>query len=166
MGSPSGVEHQQNPVWLWHCTGRKWPSEWHCGTKMVAAGLTWPPLFWASRAWLCASWHLDRPGSKTERHVCSVSVRSTGGGASSSSSSGGVDGRRYVPEQRARGASRSCVLMHCALWKAHSDLYSLPLLPHTALWRPLWQSRTQPRGHMFSAIKKGCKTNMFRKNFV
>lgn len=58
------------------------------------------------------------------------------------------------------------MLMHCALWKAQSDLYSLPLLPHTALWRPLWQSRTQPRGHMFSVIRNGYKTNIYRNEFI
>lgn len=62
-----------------------------------------------------------------------------------------------LPAQWARGTMRSCVLMHCARWKEHSDLYKRPLLPQTALWRPLWQSRTQPRGHMFSVIRKGCK---------
>lgn len=62
-----------------------------------------------------------------------------------------------VPVQWARGAVRSCVLMHWALWKAHRDLYRRPLLPHTALWRPLWQSSTQPRGHMFSVIRNGCR---------
>lgn len=67
-GLPSGVEHQQYPVWLWHCTGRKWPSGWHAGTNMAAAGLSW---LWTvfSRAWARASWHLDWLRSKIKREI-------------------------------------------------------------------------------------------------
>lgn len=71
-GLPSGVEHQQYPVWLWHCMGMKWPSGLHAGTKTAAAGL--PRLrALASRPWARASWHLVCNGSKTEEisiHMC------------------------------------------------------------------------------------------------
>lgn len=59
-----------------------------------------------------------------------------------------------LPKQRDRGAGRSWELMQRALWKAHTDLYSLPLVPHTALWRPPWQPRKQTSGN---ALSVGCK---------
>lgn len=68
-----------------------------------------------------------------------------------------------LPKQRDRGAGRSCELMQRALWKAHTDLYSLPLVPHTALWRPHWQPRKQATGDALSAIRKGCNIKMCTK---